>query len=56
MIVIDTNVVSELMRAYPEQAVSAWFAGQFERIADGGSVGGLAGGDAEDVDDDHPLA
>ena len=27
MIVIDTNVVSELMRAHPEPAVLAWFAG-----------------------------
>lgn len=27
MIIIDTNVVSELMRASPEPAVLAWFAG-----------------------------
>ena len=28
MIVIDTNVVSELMRSTPEPAVMAWFSGQ----------------------------
>ena len=28
MVVIDTNVVSELMRLTPEPAVMAWFSGQ----------------------------
>ncbi|CAM3717044.1 type II toxin-antitoxin system VapC family toxin [Occultella aeris] len=30
MIVLDTNVVSELMRAHPEPSVASWF----ERVAD----------------------
>lgn len=39
MILIDTNVVSELMRITPTHAVMSWFAGQDSAEFDFGAIG-----------------